>query len=132
MECPKCKHQQEATNKCESCGVYFSKLVPTPGTRPGEARSTRTDRTRAEPPEPKTGITPFIVTAAVAGLLVFGYMRKGKETPEPASNRPAASHQVVLIDDPRLSAGASHVTSPPTPARMEPSASAPTTTGNPL
>ena len=128
MECPKCKHQQEATDKCESCGVYFSKI----GARPAEAKSVRADKTRPEPAASKTGITPFIVTAVVAGLLVFGLMRKGKETPEAANNRPIPVRTVIQLDDAGASGVPTQVTSAPMPASVQPAASTPADAGKPL
>jgi S1-C subfamily serine protease len=128
MECPKCKHQQEATDKCESCGVYFSKL----GAKPADIKSPRAHRPRAEPPESKIGITPFIVTAVVTGLLVFGYMRKGKDTPEAASNKPSADQRIVLIEDPRVGSGPVQVTSAPMPARATSPAAESSATDKPL
>ena len=75
MECPKCHHQQEATDKCESCGVYFSKL----SSQPAAPQSTRRSRSADTPADSRIGITPFVVTAAVTGVLVFGFMRNRDE-----------------------------------------------------
>src|SRR5262245_2470551 len=71
MECPKCHHQQEATDKCGSCGVYFSKLSAPPAPPP----AARSHKTRDVPADSRIGFGPFIATAVVTGLLVFWFMR---------------------------------------------------------
>src|SRR6187455_2894832 len=98
MECPKCKHQQQATDKCESCGVYFSKL----GAKPAEPKPARAERKRAEEPQSKIGAGPFIATAVVTALVVIGFMRKGKDTPEVADNPAPSNQRIVIVEDPRL------------------------------
>jgi S1-C subfamily serine protease len=87
MECPKCRHQQQATDKCESCGVYFSKLAPQPG-----ATTTRRDA-RELPAEPGIGKGALVITAAVTGLLVFWFMRGRDKDPSSPPGRPAAAVQ---------------------------------------
>jgi serine protease Do len=77
MECPKCRHQQEATDKCESCGVYFSKLAAQPAATPSRRRETAVDA----PPGSRTGIAPFVATAVFTGLLVFGFTRGRADPP---------------------------------------------------
>jgi serine protease Do len=99
MECPKCKHQQEATEKCESCGVYFSKV----GARPAEAKSARKERARADTTEARPGWGAIGITAAATALIVIGFMRKGHDSPEPAGRR-IESQQIVVIEDSRTSA----------------------------
>lgn len=80
MECPKCHHQQEATDKCESCGVYFSKLAaPSTAPKPPPRRGGPHDA----PAGSKIGIGPIVATAAVTGLLVFWFMRDEDERPAP-------------------------------------------------
>jgi S1-C subfamily serine protease len=128
MECPKCKHLQEATDKCESCGVYFSKL----GTRPPEQKPARANRPRPDAVESKPGITPFIVTAVVAGLLVFVFMRKGKETPEAANDRPSPVRTVVQLDDSGMGKSSTQLTSSPAAAAVQPAAFSPADAGKPL
>jgi S1-C subfamily serine protease len=80
---------------------------------------------RSEPAETRVGVTPFIVTAVVTGLLVFGYMRKGKDTPEAANHQSSSDQRIVLIEDPRAGGGPAQVTSAPMPGRVQPATGVP-------
>jgi len=128
MECPKCKHQQQATDKCESCGVYFSKL----GAKPAEPKPARAERKRAEEPQSKIGAGPFIATAVVTALVVIGFMRKGKDTPEVADNPAPSNQRIVIVEAPRLTSGPVQVTSAPGPGSVQSPAAAPASNEKPL
>jgi serine protease Do len=93
MQCPKCNHQQEATDKCESCGVYFSKL----GAKPAEAKPARKERVRAESPPAKIGMGALAITALATALIVIGFMRKGNDSREPAGHR-IESQRIITVD----------------------------------
>lgn len=114
MECPKCKHQQEATEKCESCGVYFSKVAA----RPAEAKPSRRDRARAETPPPKIGMGALAITALATALLVIGFMRKGNDSKETMGHR-IESQRIVTVDSP---AKPGQPASRPMPVNIQPSA----------
>jgi serine protease Do len=107
MECPKCRHQQEATDKCESCGVYFSKLsapsAATKSTRRGDSHDTPTDS--------KIGIGPFVATAVVTGLFVFWFMR-GKDEPTTSADTRAVAVRTDLRPVEPSMADASEATAP--------------------
>lgn len=76
MDCPKCGHAQTDTIKCESCGVYFSKLNPPSA-----------ERTRE--PEPQSakgfGLGAMALTAGLAAALVYLVMRGSHENHQPTS-----------------------------------------------
>ena len=94
MQCPKCNHQQEATDKCDSCGVYFSKVAA----RPTDAKPSRKERARvSESPSPKIGLGALGITALATALLVIGFMRKGNDSGERTGHR-IESQQLVVID----------------------------------
>ena len=99
MQCPKCNHQQEATDKCESCGVYFSKVA----SKPDDSKPARKERPRADSSQPKIGLGALAITALATALIVFGFMRKGSDSPEPKGHR-IESQQIVVLDGPRSSA----------------------------
>jgi S1-C subfamily serine protease len=126
MECPKCKHQQEATDKCESCGVYFSKVAA----RPAEARPARRERPRAETPPPRIGLGALGITALVTALLVIGFMRKGNDSKGPTGHR-IESQQIVVIDS-QSSARPDARASRPMPLDIQASADTSGTTERPL
>jgi len=118
MECPKCKHHQEATDKCESCGVYFSKVA----VRPAEAKPTRKERPRAETPPPRIGLGALGITALATALLVIGFMRKGNDSNERTGHR-IESQQIVVIDS-QSSAEPDAGASRPMPVNIQSSAGA--------
>jgi serine protease Do len=97
MECPKCGHQQEATDKCASCGVYFTKLQPRPA-----APSARADRARADTPSSSgLGAGALVVTALMTALLVFAFTRKGDEPPAGSMASQAVTERTVIVVDGR-------------------------------
>lgn len=79
ITCPKCGHQQTATQQCESCGVYMHKVKP----RIEEQTST-VEPTQAEPqiePKPEEDWTPqdpkpVAVLAVIAVAAVCAYLWK--------------------------------------------------------
>jgi len=93
MQCPKCGHTQESTVKCDSCGVYFSKLQrhappPTPS------------RPTVNPALERSGfgIGALALTALATAAIVVHLMRSSAPpvpppaavTPSPVSRLPAA------------------------------------------
>lgn len=126
MQCPKCNHQQEATDKCESCGVYFSKVVA----RPAEAKPPRKDRARADTPPPRIGLGALGITALATALLVIGFMRKGNDSSEPTGHR-IESQQIVVIDS-QDSAKPGPDASRPIPVNVQTSAGSAAATEKPL
>src|SRR5690348_7392650 len=128
MECPKCKHHQEATDKCESCGVYFSKLAP----QSAGAKPTRAERTRAKPDEPRIGIGAIGITAFLTALVVFAFVRKGNDSKEPAPGQVVVDRTIVMIEDPRLVANPDRAASSATPVNMQSEAGASSTNDKPL
>jgi len=126
MECPRCKHQQEATDKCESCGVYFSKVAA----RPADARPSRKDRARGESPPPRIGMGALAITALATALLVIGFMRKGNDSNERRGHR-IESQQLVVIDS-QSSAQPDQGASREMPVNIQSSAGASAATEKPL
>lgn len=126
MQCPKCNHQQEATDKCESCGVYFSKVAA----RPAEAKPPRKDRARADTPPPRIGLGALGITALATALLVIGFMRKGNDSSEPTGHR-IESQQIVVIDS-QDSAKPGPDASRPIPVNVQTSAGSTAATEKPL
>ena len=125
MECPKCRHLQEATDKCESCGVYFSKL----SSRPAATQSARRDKPRDTPEDARFGAGPIVVTAVVTGLLVFGFMR-GRDK-EPTSTDPRrVTERVILVEGPM--AALPNQTAPAMPASVQSKSDNPSESGRPL
>jgi serine protease Do len=126
MDCPKCGHQQDATDKCESCGVYFAKLQP----RAGVTHSTssgRASRATPAPSEPGIGPGALVVTAVVTAVIVVAFMYgRGKSSTQ--SQAVPATTQSPAIQQPLPPSEA--VPASPEPARpaaavMPASASAP-------
>jgi len=106
MECPKCGHQQEAPDKCESCGVYFAKLQP----RAAVTQSTSAGRAprRAPAPAPKEpGIGPgalvvtAVITAAIVLAFVYGRGKPGtaSQAVAPVTQRPSAMGELPSQND---------------------------------
>lgn len=94
MQCPKCGHQQEATDQCAGCGVYFAKL-----TAEGRApRSKRADKVRAESSQPRIGVGALALTALLTAVLVIGFMRNGKDPDSSTAARPVSERRVVVLD----------------------------------
>src|SRR5690349_11276163 len=90
MDCPKCGHKQAATDKCESCGVYFAKLQP----RAAVTQSTPASKpSRAPAPaaaEPTVGPGALVVTAVITAAIVAAFMytrSKHSTAPQPAGQR---------------------------------------------
>ena len=110
MECPKCRHQQEATDKCASCGVYFTKLQAPPAV----TKSKRADRPRAEPTDSGFGAGAIGLAVVITAMVVVGYMRSRDKEPARSAN---AQRTVILIEDQRNAA------SPVQPASMPASGS---------
>ena len=97
MECPKCRHQQEATDKCESCGVYFSKLA----SRPATPRSLPAETSRDAPTDARIGLKALVATAVITGLLVFWFARgRGPESSPTTDTRAAAAGTTVESEEP--------------------------------
>src|SRR3569833_412410 len=125
MDCPKCGHQQDATDKCESCGVYFAKLQP----RAGVTRSTssgRASRTAAAPSEPGIGPGALVVTAVITGVIVAAFMY-GRGRSSAKSQAVPATIQSPAIQQPLPPSEAVPASAEPTrpaPAVMPASASA--------
>jgi serine protease Do len=89
MECPKCGHKQDDTVKCESCGVYFAKLLG----QPASIITPLDDRSRSTAKRSGIGIGALALTALVTAAVVFGLMREhATTTPASAtSQNPAAA-----------------------------------------
>jgi S1-C subfamily serine protease len=98
MECPKCRHQQEATDKCASCGVYFAKLQPAPAAAQPPRDRSRADRSRAAPANSGLGVGALVVTACITALLVIGFMRK-RDEPSSADTRAVPGQTLVVIQE---------------------------------
>jgi serine protease Do len=128
MQCPKCGHQQEATDKCESCGVYFSKLT-SPAVAPA---SRRDEKSRNEPREPRIGIAVTGFTALFTALLVFGFMRKGKEHHDSAGTRTVSSQTVIMVEAPSTVERRDQITSVATPVDQPAQTGAPAGADKPL
>jgi serine protease Do len=98
MECPKCGHQQEATDKCASCGVYFAKLQSPPAV----TQSTRSDGPRDTPASSGLGVGALVVTAFVTAAIVVGFMRGRDKPPAPSKDSQAAVQPIEQqpVDEP--------------------------------
>src|SRR5580658_6073322 len=87
MDCPKCGHAQTNTVKCESCGVYFSKLtqsgVPQTGVTAPEAASRG----------PSGGA--LVLVAVLAGGVVYYLMRDSHAVHAPAAVAATAPEAAV-------------------------------------
>jgi serine protease Do len=92
MECPKCGNQQEATDKCASCGVYFSKLASPPAAK----QSRRPDRTPV-PAETGIGKGALVVTAIVTAAIVIGFMRGRDEPTARSAETQAVGDRTVIL-----------------------------------
>jgi S1-C subfamily serine protease len=129
MECPKCRHQQEATDKCASCGVYFAKL----DARPAVAQSTRADRTRATPTDSGLGAGALVVTAVFTALLVVGLMRGRDKPPTRSTDTQAVTERTVIVIDGRPTAATPIEAAPiPAAASVQPQSDEPAVSGKPL
>ena len=126
MECPKCRHQQEATDKCASCGIYFAK-VQSPA--PAAKKSTRADRQRADPPSSGIGVGPLVVTAVVTGLIVFGFMR-GRD--KPAADTRAVTERTVRVFEGQTIVSAPGEALPTQPVNVQPQPVESAAAGKPL
>jgi serine protease Do len=91
MECPKCGHQQEATDKCASCGVYFAKLQSPPAV----TQSTRAERPREESASSGLGAGALVITALVTAAIVVAFMR-GREKPATDAQAVAAQPEIAI------------------------------------
>jgi serine protease Do len=92
MDCPKCGNQQDATDKCESCGVYFSKLQ----SRPAVSQPAPAARPRAAPAEPGFGAGALVVTALITATIVIAFVYGRGRSATPA----VARHTTVLVEAP--------------------------------
>jgi serine protease Do len=127
MQCPKCGHQQEAMDKCASCGVYFSKL----GTTPAAPAARKAATSRAEPTESRIGIGALGITAVVTALLVFAVMHKRK-APTEAAHSPAGDQRVIVVQAPPIIYQPDPATTRPAPASAQPAAAEPASQEKPL
>jgi S1-C subfamily serine protease len=115
MECPKCRHQQEATDKCESCGVYFSKVNPSPAAKP----SSRREKSYEAPPESGLGVGTLVVAVLITGAIVYGFMRgRDKKPTQSAENRVVT--EVIMMDGRPTTASPVQSVSMPAPASVRP------------
>ena len=97
MKCPSCGHEQEATDKCASCGIYFAKW-----NTQGAASKPRPDgKSPAEAGQPRIGIGAIGITALFTALLVIGFMRKGKEPAAAAVPQVVADRKAAPVDAPQ-------------------------------
>jgi serine protease Do len=128
MKCPKCGHEQEATDKCAGCGVYFSKLAAEVAT----PKSRRADKLRGETPEPRIGIGAIGIAAFIVALLVFGFMRKGNEPVASSNEKTVTTRRIIWTDIPPDAAASTRNASNPTPAGAAPQAGGPASTEKPL
>jgi hypothetical protein len=76
MQCPKCRHTQENTVQCESCGVYFAKLQPETPKVPSSRRE----------PSPQAdgrgfGFGALVLTALASAAIVIHFMRPSAHPP---------------------------------------------------
>jgi serine protease Do len=97
--------------------VYFSKV----GARTAEAKPPHKDRVRAEAAPPRIGLGALGITALVTALIVIGFMRKGKDSPEPVGHR-IESQQIVVIDGSRPSSRSDQAASSQMPVNVQPPA----------
>jgi serine protease Do len=77
VQCPKCGHNQDDTQRCAACGVYFEKLQQQQ--RLAEARR-RSDSVR-DPLEPRFGMGTLLLTAVVAAGSVYWWMHRSAGAP---------------------------------------------------
>jgi serine protease Do len=129
MECPKCRHQQEATDKCASCGVYFSKLVSQPAVK----QSARTGRPTATPTDSGLGKGALVVTAIVTAVIVIGFTRgRDKGSTGPADTQTVGVRTVIVMEDRTIAGTPSEIASSPAPANDQPQLAGPAVTEKPL
>jgi serine protease Do len=95
MDCPKCGHNQSNTVKCESCGVYFSKL-----TQPGVAA---TPVTAFEASSRAPSVGALVLVAVLAGGGVYYLMRASHEQRAPAAVAAIASEAAATAGIPAAS-----------------------------
>ncbi len=127
MKCPNCGHEQEATDKCASCGIYFAKW----NSQAAAPAAKRTDKPAAAK-EPRIGVGALIITAFFTALLVFGFMRKGK-APMPVTDKHAvADRKAAPVEAPREEEAADQGASEPAAANDQPQASAAAPAEKPL
>jgi S1-C subfamily serine protease len=99
MDCPKCGHTQQDTIKCESCGVYFAKLIPPSAVTHPSVAAAQSSR--------GFGVGTLILAAAAAGAGVYYLMRETPATRAPAavaSISPAASPLNSVVPAPAAAA----------------------------
>src|ERR1700722_10478208 len=87
MDCPKCGHTQTNTVKCESCGVYYSKLTQSGAAPPGVTAPEMSSR------GPSVGA--LVLVAALAGGGVYYLMRDTHVERAPAAITAAAPEAAV-------------------------------------
>jgi serine protease Do len=121
MECPKCRHQQEATDKCASCGVYFAKLQPAAAPQTSRAAGRRAEKPSAGPTNSGIGVGALVATAVVTAALVIGFTRDGDKAPAESADGRKISAQAVVVIDPRSVGATPRPAAPlPAPARVQP------------
>jgi S1-C subfamily serine protease len=64
-------------------------------------QSTRTEKTRDTPAEPRLGIGALVITAGLTALLVFGFMRGRKDEPTEAAGNAAVPERKLVRMEPR-------------------------------
>lgn len=85
MECPKCRHTQNDTVKCESCGIYFAKLhKPTVSSSPGSSQPAAD--------VPRIGFGALLITALITAGVVGYFMRRN----DPHDAARTAGHPTAL------------------------------------
>ena len=123
MECPKCRHQQEATDKCESCGVYFTKLQ----SRPAATQSARSAKSQETPTGSGIGAGALVITAVLTAVVVYGFVR-GRDKHPTTDTQAVSDRTVIVVEGRPLVTDPIQTTSMPAPASNqlpgEPAASA--------
>lgn len=130
MDCPKCGHQQDGKDSCESCGIYFAKLQSRPTSTPAPPAS----RSRANPAEPGLGAGAIVVTVVLTAIVVIALMygrskpRAGTTTVQVITVAPRTVRPPVAATSPE------DASLPPAPplANVQPQSGEPLAAGNPL
>jgi len=124
MECPKCRHQQENTDKCESCGVYFTKLQASPAVKqPARTKGPRDTTTNSG-----IGVGGLAVTAFVTAMVVVAFMRSGDKEPKRSTDGPT----VVAMQGQPIVVARTEAASLPEPADDQPQSREPASSEKPL
>jgi serine protease Do len=135
MDCPKCGHKQDATDKCESCGIYFSKVQP----RPAVTQSTPASKSPRVIPaaaEPRVGPGALVVTAVITAAIVaaFMYTRSRHSTArQPVTQRMGVPIEIRRSDvAPTQEASAAIDSAAPATVSVQPHAGEPVAAAKPL